>query len=79
MIPMRNLKTKVLNEKTLSLHLLETLIALSISAATNPAAQLAMEKFHIIRPRAVHTLPRLSASPHNVLRPEPPCFHLQQK
>jgi uncharacterized protein (UPF0371 family) len=33
----RNLKTKVLNEKTLSLDLVETLIALSISAAVNPA------------------------------------------
>jgi len=40
----RNLKTEVLNEKTLSLDLVETLIALSISATINPAAQLAMEK-----------------------------------
>lgn len=39
-----NLKTHVLNEKTLNLDLLETLIALSISATSNPAAGLAMEK-----------------------------------
>ena len=39
-----NLKTKILKEKTLSLDLVEALIALSISATTNPAAQLAIEK-----------------------------------
>ena len=40
----RNLKTEILKEKTLSLDLVEALIALSISATTNPAAQLAIEK-----------------------------------
>ncbi|MFC1869008.1 DUF1846 domain-containing protein [Thermodesulfobacteriota bacterium] len=50
----RNLKTKVLNEKTLSLDLLETLIALSISATTNPAAQLAMEKLTDLQGCEVH-------------------------
>ena len=35
----RNLKTDILNEKSVSLDLEETLIALSISATTNPAAQ----------------------------------------
>jgi uncharacterized protein (UPF0371 family) len=39
-----NLKTAVLNEKTVSMDLEETLIALSVSATTNSAAQLAMEK-----------------------------------
>ncbi len=39
-----NLKTKILKEKTLSLDLVEALIALSISATTNSAAQLAIEK-----------------------------------
>ena len=34
----RNLKTEILNEKTISLDLEETLIALSIGAMTNPAA-----------------------------------------
>ena len=40
----RNLKTGILNEKSVSLDLEETLIALSISSTTNPAAQLALEK-----------------------------------
>jgi len=50
----RNLKTKVLNEKTLSLDLVEVLIALSVSATTNPAAQLAMEKLIDLQGREVH-------------------------
>jgi uncharacterized protein (UPF0371 family) len=50
----RNLKTRVLNEKTLSLDLLETLIALSISATSNPAAQLAMEKLTELKDCEVH-------------------------
>jgi len=40
----RNLKTKILNEKNLSLDLLEALITLSISATTNHTAELAMER-----------------------------------
>jgi uncharacterized protein (UPF0371 family) len=50
----RNLKTEVLNEKTLSLDLVETLIALSISATVNHAAQLAMEKLQELRGCEVH-------------------------
>ena len=50
----RNLKTEVLNEKNLSLDLLETLIALSISATTNPAAQLAMEALKDLHGCEVH-------------------------
>jgi len=50
----RNLKTEVLNEKTLSLDLIEALIALSISATTNSAAQLAMEKLIDLRDCEVH-------------------------
>lgn len=50
----RNLKTKILNEKNLNLDLLETLIALSISATTNPAAQLAMEKLTDLEGCEVH-------------------------
>ena len=49
-----SLKTRVLNEKTLSLDLVETLIALSISATTNPAAQLAMEKLTDLKGCEVH-------------------------
>ena len=50
----RNLKTENLNEKTLSLDLLEVLISLSISATTNPAAQLALEKLKELRGCEVH-------------------------
>ena len=50
----RNLKTEILNEKTLSLDLIEALIALSISATTNPAAQLAMEKLGELKGCEVH-------------------------
>lgn len=50
----RNLKTEVLNEKNLSLDLLETLIALSISATTNSAAQLAMETLKDLHGCEVH-------------------------
>ena len=50
----KNLKTEVLNEKSLSLDLIEALIALSISATTNPAAQLAMEKLEELSGCEVH-------------------------
>ena len=50
----RNLKTEILNEKNISLDLLETLIALSISATTNPAAQLAMETLKDLHGCEVH-------------------------
>ncbi len=50
----RNLKTEVLDEKSISLDLEETLIALSISAMTNPAAQLAIEKLKELRNCDVH-------------------------
>lgn len=50
----RNLKTEVLNEKNLSLDLLETLIALSISATSNPGAQLAMETLKDLHGCEVH-------------------------
>ena len=50
----RNLKTEILNEKNLSLDMVETLIALSISATTNPAAQLAMEKLTELQGCEVH-------------------------
>ena len=50
----RNLKTEILDEKTVSLDLEETLIALTVSATTNPAAQLAMEKLKELRNCEVH-------------------------
>jgi uncharacterized protein (UPF0371 family) len=50
----RNMKTEILNETSVSLDLEETLIALSISATTNPAAQLAVEKLKELRGCEVH-------------------------
>jgi uncharacterized protein (UPF0371 family) len=50
----RSLKTEILEEKTVSLDLEETLIALTVSATTNPAAQLAMEKLKDLRSCEVH-------------------------
>jgi len=50
----RSLKTNTLNEKSVSLDLNETLIVLGISATTNPAAQLAIEKLKEIRGCEVH-------------------------
>jgi len=49
-----NLKTEILNEKAISLDVEEALIALTISAATNPAAQLAIEKLKDLRGCEVH-------------------------
>lgn len=50
----KNLKTEILNEKTISLDLEETLIALGISATTNSAAQLAIEKLKELRGCEIH-------------------------
>ena len=49
-----NLKKNILNIKTVSLDLEETLIALSISAAANSAAQVAMEKLKELQGCEVH-------------------------
>lgn len=49
-----NLKREVMKKKTVSLNLEETLIALSISATSNPAAQYAMESLKRLRGCDVH-------------------------
>ena len=49
-----NLKKNILNTKAVSMDLEETLIALSISATTNPTAQFAMEKLRELRGCEVH-------------------------
>ncbi len=49
-----SLKTEILKEKSVSLDLEESLIALGISAATNPAAQLAVEKLKELEHCEVH-------------------------
>ena len=43
--PIQELKTDYLGSKNPRLHMDETMIALSISAATNPEARLALEQF----------------------------------
>ncbi|MCX5849275.1 MAG: DUF1846 domain-containing protein [Deltaproteobacteria bacterium] len=50
----KNLKTEILDEKSLSLDLEEALIAISISATNNPAAQLALEKLRELRDCEAH-------------------------
>ncbi|MBU2063068.1 MAG: DUF1846 family protein, partial [Candidatus Omnitrophica bacterium] len=50
----RVLNSKILNGKAVSLDLEETLIALSISAATNPTSQVAMEKLKELSGCEVH-------------------------
>jgi uncharacterized protein (UPF0371 family) len=49
-----NLKKDILNSRSVSLDLEEALIALSISAATNPTAQVAMDKLRDLRGCEVH-------------------------
>ena len=51
---LKNLKTEILDEKSLSLDLEEALIAVSISATNNPAAQLAIEKLRELRDCEAH-------------------------
>ncbi|MDD3846477.1 MAG: DUF1846 domain-containing protein [Syntrophorhabdaceae bacterium] len=50
----RNLKTRILNERSVSLDLEEALIVLSVSTMTNPAAKLALEKLKDLRDCEVH-------------------------
>ncbi len=50
----RNMKKEILDAKAISLDLEEALIALAISAATNPTAQMAMEKLKDLRNCEVH-------------------------
>lgn len=50
----RNLKTRILNEGSVSLDLEEALIVLSVSTMTNPAAKLALEKLKELKGCEVH-------------------------
>jgi len=49
-----NFERSILGEKSVSLDMEETLIALSISATTNPTTQVAMEKIKVLRGCEVH-------------------------
>lgn len=50
----RDLKTRILKERSVSLDLEEALIILSVSTMTNPAAKLAIEKLKELRDCEVH-------------------------
>lgn len=51
---LRSFKTDILGEKSVSLDLEETMVALSISATANPAAKLALEKVKDLKGCEVH-------------------------
>ena len=64
--PIQHLKTDHLGNRNPRLHTDETLIALSISAATNPMAELAMEQLSKLRGCQVHSSVILSPVDVNV-------------
>jgi len=59
--PIQKLKTSYLGSKNPRLHIDEVLIALSISAANNPVAQLALEQLPKLKYSQVHTSVMLAA------------------
>lgn len=60
--PIRRLKVNVLNSKSSALNCEEILIALSLCAATNPTAQLALEKLSMLKGCQAHSTTILSRS-----------------
>jgi uncharacterized protein (UPF0371 family) len=66
--PILALKENVLGNKNSILNMEEILIALSISAATNPTAQLAMTKLGALRNCEAHSSVMLSQADESVLR-----------
>ncbi|WP_370830904.1 DUF1846 domain-containing protein [Clostridium sp.] len=66
--PILDLKTKTLTNQKVSLNCEEVLIALSISAATNPIAQVAMEKLAMLKNSQVHSTTILPTSDEQTLR-----------
>ncbi|SDK73286.1 DUF1846 domain-containing protein [Natronincola ferrireducens] len=66
--PIRSLKSKTLGGKSTALNCEEILIALSICAATNPTAQVAMEKLSMLKGCQAHATTILSRSDEQVFR-----------
>ncbi|AOT72565.1 DUF1846 domain-containing protein [Geosporobacter ferrireducens] len=66
--PIINLKTKTLGDKNTALDCEEILIALSISAATNPTAQVAMEKLALLKGCQAHSTTILSRNDEQTFR-----------
>lgn len=65
--PILDLKTKTLTNQKVSLNCEEVLIALSISAATNPIAQVAMEKLAMLKNCQAHSTTILPTSDEQTL------------
>jgi len=66
--PILNLKSKTLHGENISLNSEEILIALSICAATNPTAQVALEKIAMLKGCQAHSTTILSGNDDDVLR-----------
>ena len=66
--PIQHLKVDHLGNRNPRLHTDETLIALSISAATNPTAEFAMEQLSKLRGCEVHSSVILSAVDEKVFK-----------
>ena len=66
--PIINLKTKTLGDKSTALDCEEILIALSICAATNPTAQVAMEKLTLLKGCQAHSTTILSRNDEQTFR-----------
>ncbi len=66
--PIINLKTKTLGDRNTALDCEEILIALSICAATNPTAQVAMEKLTLLKGCQAHSTTILSRNDEQTFR-----------
>ena len=66
--PILDLKSKTLSNQKVSLNCEEVLIALSISAATNPIAQVAMEKLAMLKNCQAHSTTILPTSDEQTFR-----------
>ena len=66
--PILDLKSKTLGNKKVSLNCEEVLIALSISAATNPTAQVAMDKLAMLKGAQAHSVTILPTSDEQTFR-----------
>ena len=64
----RNLKENVLNSRVTYLNASEILIALSISAVTNPTAQLAYDKLSLLKGVQAHSTSILNKNDEQILR-----------
>ncbi len=64
--PIRNLKSKTLSSKSVALDCEEILIALSICAATNPTAQVAMDKLSMLKGCQAHSTTILSLNDEQI-------------